>query len=96
MGCGSSPCERGAKRARNETNEVDTRSTSEAKTSEVHEEPIKSIIWVSHKTSSTSDREAKTNEVDTRSTSEAKTSEEHEEPIKLIIWVSHKTSSTSD
>jgi len=28
---------------------------SKAKTSEVHEEPIKLLIWVSHKTSSTSD-----------------------------------------
>ena len=48
---------------------------SDAKMSEVHEEPIKLIIWVSHKTSSTSDGEAKTNEVDTRSTSEVKTNE---------------------
>jgi len=89
VGCGSSPCERGAREQgmrdedlvsivphetsrqaiekQSRTKSIQDRQ-SEAKTSEVHEEPIKLIIWVSHKTRSTSDREAKSNEVDTRST----------------------------
>jgi len=107
VGCGSSPCERGAKRARNEgrrpclnrflirqvrqaiekrrrTKSIRDRQ-SEAQTSKVHEEPIKSIILVSHKTSSTSDeKQRRTKSIRDRQ-SEAQTSEVHEEPIKSII-----------
>ena len=56
---------------RSRTKSIQDRQSA-AQTSKVHEEPIKLIIKVSHKTSSTSDCEAKTNEVDTRSTKRSK------------------------